>query len=160
MEKPPINLPVNESEQLTIDIKKNIQKIREYLCQTEDLMVKEMIFNNQGCTILFLDSMVKKDILQSDIIGPILEMKSGEEVHNVVKATELKFSSKISEVWASLLEGFCTILIENDAIAKSVAVGEIAARSIEEPANERSIKSSHDGFVENLGHFKSIRLLE
>ncbi len=119
MEKPPIqNLPVNESEQLTIDMKKNIQKIREYLCQTEDLMVKEMIFNNQGCTILFLDSMVKKDILQSSVIGPILEMKSGE-IQNVVKATELKFSSKISEVGASLLEGFCTILIENDAIAKS-----------------------------------------
>jgi spore germination protein KA len=148
---PTQNIPVNESEQqLTIDMKKNIQKIRDYLCHTEDLMVKEMNFNNQGCTILFLDSMVKKDILQSSVIGPILEMKSGE-IRNVVKATELKFSSKISEVGASLLEGFCTILIENDGIAKSVAVGEIAASPIVEPVNERSIKSSHDGFVENLG---------
>lgn len=145
------NNQVNESEQqLTNDIKKNIQQIQEYLCQTEDLMVKEMIFNNMGCTILFLDSMVKKDILQSSVIGPILEMKSGE-IQNVVKATELKFSSKIPEVGASLLEGFCTILLENDAIAKSIAVGEIAARSIEEPDNERSIISSHDGFVENIG---------
>lgn len=145
------NYHINESDQqLTNDIKKNIHTIREYLCQTEDLMVKKMMFNNKGCTILFLDSMVKKDILQSSVIGPILEMKSGE-IQNVVKATELKCSSKISEVGASLLEGFCTILLENDAIAKSVALGEIAERSIEEPVNERSIISSHDGFVENLG---------
>ena len=150
--KTPIqNIPVNENDQqLTIDMKKNIQKIREYLCQTEDFMVKEMNFNNQGCTILFLDSMVKKDILQSSVIGPILEMKSGE-IQNVVKATELKFSSKISEVGASLLEGFCTILRENDAFAISLSVVENTSRSIEEPDNERSIISSHDGFVENIG---------
>jgi len=150
--KTPIqNIPVNENDQqLTIDMKKNIQKIREYLCQTEDFIVKEMNFNNQGCTILFLDSMVKKDILQSSVIGPILEMKSGE-IQNVVKATELKFSSKISEVGASLLEGFCTILRENDAFAISLSVVENTSRSIEEPDNERSIISSHDGFVENIG---------
>lgn len=141
---------VNESDQLTIDIKQNIQKIHEYLCQTEDFMIKKMIFNNKNCTILFLDSMVKKEVIQTSVIGPILERKAGE-IQNVVKATEMKFSSKISEVGSSLLEGFCTILLENDSIAKSVAVGEIAARSIEEPANERSIKSAHDGFVESLG---------
>ena len=99
---------------LTNDINKNIQSIRDYLCHTEDLMVKEMIFNNKSCTILFLDSMVNKDSLQSSVIGPIVEMKSGE-IQNVVKATELKLSSKISEVGSALLEGFCTILIENDA---------------------------------------------
>lgn len=136
-------------QQLTHNLKKNIEMIHEYLCQTEDLMVKKMSFNKVSCTILFLDSMVNKDILQSSVIGPILEKKSGE-IQDVLKATELKFSSNISEVGASLLEGYCTILIENDEIAKSVVVGEIAARSIEEPANERSILSSHDGFVENL----------
>ena len=35
--------------------------------------------------------------------------------------------------------------------AISLSVVEITSRSIEEPDNERSITSSHDGFVENLG---------
>lgn len=144
------NNQVNESEQLTNDINKNIQMIREHLCHTEDFMTKQMTFNNKKCAILFLDSMVNKENLQSNVIGPIIEMKS-REIENVVKATELKFSSEISEVGTNLLEGFCTILLENDAIAKSVFVGEIAKRAIEEPVNERSIKSSHDGFVEDLG---------
>jgi len=143
------NSQVNESEQLTNDINKNIQMIHKHLCQTEDFKTKHMTFNNKKCAILFLDSMVNKENLQSNVIGPIIEMKS-REIESVVKATELNFSSEISEVGTRLLEGFCTILLENDAIAKSVFVGEIAMRSIEEPANERSITSSHDGFVENL----------
>ncbi|MGB3261944.1 spore germination protein [Paenisporosarcina sp.] len=144
------NNPVNESQLLTADINKNIQSIRDYLCHTEDLMVKEMIFNKKTCTILYLDSMVNKDSLQSSVIGPIVEAKFGE-IQNIVKATEVKLTSKISDVGSALLEGFCTILIETDAQAMSLSVVENTSRSIEEPDNERSIISSHDGFVENLG---------
>jgi spore germination protein KA len=94
--------------------------------------------------------MVNKDSLQSSVIGPIVEAKFGE-IQNIVKATEVKLSSKISDVGSALLEGVCTILIENEVQAISLSVVENTSRSIEEPDNERSIISSHDGFVENLG---------
>jgi len=141
---------ISENEPLTNDSKQNIQKIREYLCHTEDLMFKEVIFNDRNCTILFLDSMVNKELLQTSVISPILETKAGE-IPKVVKAAELKFSSKISEVGSDLLNGFCIILVENVDSAHSVSVLESTSRAIGEPENEKSIKSSHDGFVENIG---------
>lgn len=142
--------PVNESHLLTNDMNKNIQNIKDYLYDTEDLIVMKMTFNRKNCSILYLDSMVNKNSLQSTVIGPMVEAKSGE-IQHIVKATELKFTSKISDVGSALLDGFCTILMENDAKARSLSVMETTSRSIAEPETERSIKSAHDGFVENLG---------
>lgn len=42
------------------------------------------------------------------------------------------------------------ILLENGSLAYTASVGGIEGRTIQEPNNERSIKSSHDGFVEEF----------
>jgi len=144
------NSPINESQLLTNDINKNIHSIRDYHCRTEDLMVRELIFNKNICTIFYLDSMVNKDSLHSSVIGPIVETKYGE-IQHIVKTTQVKFTSRISDVGSDLLDGFCIILRENNATAISLSVVENTSRSIEEPDNERSIISSHDGFIEDIG---------
>lgn len=143
------NNHVNEEEKLTIDIEKNIVKIQGYMSQTEDLMIKEMRFNNEKCAILYLEPMVKKELLQTSIIDPLLVMKSGD-IKNVVRSTEIKITSNITEIGTSLLVGFGVILLENDSFAYMAPVGENAGASIQEPINERSIKSSHDGFVDSF----------
>ncbi|MEH7305856.1 hypothetical protein [Neobacillus drentensis] len=60
----------NEVGQFSNDIEKNIRNLQEHFCHTEDLMIKELIFNNENCVILYIDSMVKKELLQSSIIEP------------------------------------------------------------------------------------------
>lgn len=135
--------------QLTNNIEANIEMIKAYMCETEDLLSKEIMIQNKKCAILYLDSMVKKEFLLFSIIDPILENETGD-IKNVVGAAELNSSSEISIIGSGLLEGNCIILLENDAIAHIVFGGGTQERSIMEPANERSIKSAHDGFVESL----------
>lgn len=137
-------------EKLTHNLQNNIRLIREYLCLTEDLMTKDLVFDNKNCTILFLDSMVNKEQIQSFVIGPMLTAKTGK-IDHVVEVTELKSFSVVSEIGSKLLEGCCAILMENQVMAWAVSVAESTSRSIEMPVNERSIKSSHDGFVESIG---------
>jgi spore germination protein KA len=139
----------NEDEQISSVLEKNIDKVHRYMSNTEDLMEKEMIFNNKRCTILYIDSIVKGELLQSFVIDPILEVKEGL-IETVVRATEIKLSSKVSEIGSSLLNGFCIILLENIDLAYMAPVGDNVGSSIQEPVNERSIKSSHDGFVDSF----------
>jgi spore germination protein KA len=136
-------------DQLTNDIEENVLKILDYFCHTEDLMKLEITFNNGKCVLLYLESIVKKELLQSTVISPILEVKTGE-IKSVVRATEMKISLEIKEIGTNLLNGFCVILLEKDAYAYMAPVGEIVTESIQEPVNERSIKSSHDGFVDSF----------
>jgi spore germination protein KA len=135
--------------QLGKDIENNIKMLEEHFCQTEDLMKKELLFHNQKCAILYFDSLVKKELLQSSIIEPILEMQA-DEIEETVNAAETKKTSMITEVGKKLLDGFCVILIEDNHQAYLASVGGIEGRAIQEPNNERSIKSAHDGFVESF----------
>jgi spore germination protein KA len=141
--------PTAMDEQLTSVMKKNIVKIHSHMSNTEDLMEKEILFNNKKCTILYIDSIVKKELLQSSVIDPILEVKLGK-IEHVVRANEIKMSSEISEIGSSLLNGSCIILLENETCAYMAPVAENVGSSVQEPINERSIKSSHDGFVDGF----------
>ncbi|MEY2195980.1 spore germination protein [Neobacillus sp. BF23-41] len=139
----------NELGKISDDIDKNIRTLQEYFCHTDDLMKKELRFHNQKCVILYLESLVKKELLQSSIIEPIIEMQAGE-IEKTVHAAEIKQTSMILEAGKQLLDGACMILIENDPQAYLASVGGIEGRSLQEPNNERSIKSAHDGFVESF----------
>ncbi|PEL08229.1 spore germination protein [Bacillus sp. AFS017336] len=123
--------------------------IQEYLCHTEDLVVKIIHKNVQIFAILFLESMIKIEALQSFIIEPILREKK-DETGNIVKSYEIKNSTKISELGDSLLDGFCLILEENSSTGILAAAADDKERAIQEPANEQNINGPHDGFVENI----------
>ncbi|PGC53279.1 hypothetical protein COM24_14980 [Bacillus toyonensis] len=71
------NNPVKNKKALTSDLKENIEKIKEYLCRTEDLMIKEINIKNQKFSFLYLEPLVKKELILSLIIEPMLEENKG-----------------------------------------------------------------------------------
>ncbi|MGG3467405.1 spore germination protein [Neobacillus pocheonensis] len=144
-----LSIRSNKVAQLSDNIDENIKMLQEHFCHTEDLMKKELLFNNQKCVILYLESMLKKELLQSSIIEPILEMQVGD-IEKTVLSTEIEMTSIIPDAGKKLLDGSCVILLENDSHAYTASVGGIEARAIQEPNNERSIKSAHDGFIESF----------
>jgi spore germination protein KA len=139
----------NDGRQFCDDLEKNIKMLEDHFCQTEDLMKKELVFNNVKCVVLYLDAMVKKELLQSSIIEPILAEKQ-ESIENTIHSAEVKRTFMISEAGKSLLDGYCVILLEKDHQGYLASVGGIEGRATQEPDNERTIKSTHDGFVEDF----------
>jgi spore germination protein KA len=148
-EKSSISSSSNDGGQLCDDMAKNIRMLEDHFCHTEDLMKKELTFHNQKCVILYLEPLVNKELLQSSIIEPILATQVSE-IENTVHAAEIIKTSMINEAGKNLLDGFCVILIAANPQAYLASVGGIEGRAIQEPNNERSIKSSHDGFVESF----------
>ncbi|MFP7298464.1 spore germination protein [Neobacillus niacini] len=141
---------MSNADQFCEDIEKNIEMLEDHFCQTEDLMKKELLFNNQKCVVMYLDALVKKELLQTSIIEPILESKS-DDMKNTIHAAEVNKTSMLSETGDQLLDGYCVILLEKDHQCYLASVGGIEGRQPQEPNNERTIKSAHDGFVEDFG---------
>ncbi|NIK68159.1 spore germination protein [Paenibacillus sp. BK720] len=122
------------------------EEINLYLSGTEDLKTERFAFHNQACSILYLESFAKIELIQSLIVLPLLEdgIASLEAVSGILK------SSDLSLIGQSLLDGYCVVLLENHPEAYMIAVPQSHGRSIDEPSAEQIIKGSHEGFVENL----------
>ncbi|MDQ0897903.1 spore germination protein [Paenibacillus sp. V4I7] len=131
------------------DIELKIAQIGEHLSHTEDLKIHKLVFNNQSCALLYVESLVKAEFIQSNIIKPLLETNSGV-VEQIVTSTEVTKSSDVLQIGKLLMNGFCMMVIENDSAAIMMLAALSQGRSIEEPKGEQIIQGSHEGFIESL----------
>lgn len=131
------------------DIELKIAQIGEHLSHTEDLKIHKLVFNNQSCALLYVESLVKAEFIQSQIIKPLLETNSGV-VEQIVTSIEVTKSSDVLQIGKLLMNGFCMMVIENDSAAIMMLAALSQGRSIEEPKAEQIIQGSHEGFIENL----------
>lgn len=131
------------------DIELKIAQIGEHLSHTEDLKIHKLVFNNQSCALLYVESLVKVEFIQSNIIKPLLETNSGV-VEQIVTSIEVTKSSDVLQIGKLLMNGFCMMVIENDSAAIMMLAALSQGRSIEEPKAEQIIQGSHEGFIENL----------
>ncbi|WP_417897921.1 spore germination protein [Bacillus haimaensis] len=134
---------------LTKNIKDNIEQIKKHMSETEDLIIKEIIHNDQKPVLLYIEPLVNKELLHSFIIEPMLESNSEDIVRNI-KSYEMKNTSDISNICNGILDGFCIILKENCNNAILAAVLGNQERSIQEPENEQNIQGPREGFVESI----------
>ncbi|SDO74805.1 spore germination protein KA [Paenibacillus sp. yr247] len=131
------------------DIEFEIAQIQEHLSHTEDLKIHELLFNNQLCALVYLESLVKTELIQSSIIKPLLESNSGV-VEQIVTSIEVTKTSDVFQIGKYLLHGFCMMVMENDSAASMMSVAQSQGRTIEEPKAEQIIQGSHEGFIESL----------
>lgn len=131
------------------DIELKIAQIGEHLSHTEDLKIHKLVFNNQSCALLYVESLVKAEFIQSQIIKPLLETNSGI-VEQIVTSIEVTKSSDVLQIGKLLMNGFCMMVMENDSAAIMMLAALSQGRSIEEPKGEQIIQGSHEGFIESL----------
>lgn len=136
-------------ENISNNLDKNLSLIKETMCQTEDLIVKDLIFKDQKCILIYLDSMIDEQTINSIIIEPMLQQNAGT-FEQLAKASKFQLSADLTEITSSLMLGYCIILEENQSFVYMASVPKSQGRSIEEPLNEKTTKGSHEGFVESL----------
>ncbi|WP_221564632.1 hypothetical protein [Alkalihalobacillus sp. TS-13] len=68
----------DDKQPILSTLENNFNKIMEALSANDDFAVKLLRFNDGPCKLLYFDTLIDIQIVQSKIIEPILEMKSGE----------------------------------------------------------------------------------
>jgi spore germination protein KA len=141
-----------QSNELKID--ELLMKVKEPFSSTEDLVTHWIDFpsGNGKAVILFINSIVDKNIIQQQILNPLYEMDNVLSIDSLKKEAHFEFQEhtdfKLSE---ELLLTANTLLITEDSdLFYSILTPVKTARDIMEPDNEKVIRGSHEGFIENL----------
>lgn len=117
--------------------------------ETDDLGIREIYFNNRRCFILFLETLGDIERIQVEIINPIQQVQ-GRSFEEVLAAPLYNKTSDLNKCIQNMLQGYCAILLEDEAHIYLVKVIEKIHRNIDEPKSESIIRGSHEGFIEDL----------
>ncbi|WP_101843338.1 spore germination protein [Halobacillus sp. Marseille-P3879] len=131
-------------EPSTRSLSDNINYILTAFKRTEDLKVR--ILKKGEAALLYFESLVDQEKVQLSIFNPV-EIGKVDSIHAIPNAKE---STNLEEAIKSLLRGHAVYLEEGSRQISLFNVTSVFNRSVEEPANEKVVRGSHDGFVENI----------
>lgn len=132
------------------DRNENIDCIKELLHHTNDLSVRNLLFKDKNISIIYINTIVNGEILETKIIQQIINNPS-DSLSNTVSIKEIRQSNSVDQLVTSLVQGNVIIFVEGETNSYILDSASFEKRSIEEPISEQVIRGPHDGFVENLG---------
>ena len=110
------------------------------------------------CCAIFVDGMVDQEIVNQNIIGPILgHARRGTDGPplevlrtRVIAANNIKKSADIGELSEAINGGDTVLLLDGAAEALIIASRGWQTRSITEPESEKTLRGPKEGFTESL----------
>lgn len=143
------NQPIQQKSNYEIsnDLNENIEIVKNALLNTSDLMTRKLTFRDKEIVIMYINSIVKKDVLENQIIQQIINYPR-DTIMNTIAINDIKVSTSIDEGILSLVKGQTIIFTEEEKNMFILDTPYFENRSINEPLSEQILRGSHDGFVE------------
>jgi spore germination protein KA len=140
--------------QQSLRIEELLQKVKEPFSSTEDLITHwiELPSDNSRVALLFINSIIDKEILQKQIIMPLFEFNKEIIFDSYIKVDhlELKKQTDFNQAQELLLQSHTLVFTEDTTYFYSVLTPLKTERDITEPDNESIIRGAHDGFIESM----------
>jgi spore germination protein KA len=112
------------------------------------------------CCVIYFDGMVNTEILNENIIQPILYQNLEEKINpnklldeiqaKIIVSSSVKMLVDIEELANSMIEGDTILLLDNYDQALSISTKGWKTRSISEPESARVVRGPKEGFTEAI----------
>ncbi|WP_173917088.1 spore germination protein [Halobacillus sp. Marseille-Q1614] len=122
----------------------NIDYILNSFKRTQDLKVR--VLNKGEAALMFIETLTDQGKIQEMIFTP-LETGKFDSINEIPNS---KITTNIDEAINSLLKGHAIFLEDGSDEISLFNVTSVFNRSVREPENEKVVRGSHDGFVENV----------
>ncbi|MCA0969766.1 spore germination protein [Halobacillus litoralis] len=122
----------------------NIDYLMHEFHRTSDLRIR--ILEKGQAALVYMESLVDQEKIHEMIFKP-LELGDVEHISDIPNS---KVTLNMEEAIQTLLRGHALYMEDGLRGVYQFRVTSSFNRSIEEPANEKVVRGSHDGFVENL----------
>ncbi len=122
----------------------NITYFIEAFHQSDDLKLR--ILEEGRTVLLYVESLVDQEKLQNEFFKPYMQM-GDQEIMKVSSGQKVHDRKKIIKM---LLKGHCAFATDGSADMLLFHTTSAFNRSVEEPDNEKVVRGSHEGFVDNL----------
>ncbi len=156
------NYPVKAcSRNLCKSLTENIDIFKEIFEDDDTLLIR--FFENGmnewvKCAILFVDGMVNAEIINENIIQPIVQnarLKSGHNSmdqlqHQVILSNDIVKTSNIGDMIKAIVTGNTVLLLDGCPEALIMGSKGWQSRAIDEPESEKVIRGPREGFTEPL----------
>ncbi len=158
------NIERREKEiKLEKSLLKNIALFKQVFKNDETIIFRE--FESKGenkirCCIIFADEMVNKEIINENIIKPIVECTVDKSIfkfglldylmNTIVISGEIRRAKDIDELIGSILYGDTILLINGLEEALVIDTKGWETRSISEPLSESVVRGPREGFTESI----------
>lgn len=135
----------------------SLENIKSQLNHTSDLKEREIHSNGQTYIILYINSLVDQEKLESKIIKPLIKMENNN-ILNELYSQEIRTIKSNKNAINGILDGYC-LLINKGRNSEGFLLKTNAStdREVSEPVVEKAILGAKVGFVESLD--KNIFLL-
>ncbi|MBQ3493876.1 MAG: spore germination protein, partial [Clostridia bacterium] len=130
--------------------------LKEDLHNNDDIIVREIKFEDKGACLVFLDGIVDIEAINLSIIKSLNSFTTKEDNDNL-DTILLRLNSvagvevlKTQDVIDKLLKGYAVLFVDDIEDAIGFNVIKYSSRSIEEPPTSMVIKGPREGFNESI----------
>lgn len=122
----------------------NVNYLMHEFHNTNDLRIR--ILNKGNASLLYMESLVDQGKIHETIFRPL----EFNEVDSIGEIPSAKITLNLEEAIRGMLKGHAIYMEDGSRSIAQFGVTSSFNRSTEEPQNEKVVRGSHDGFVENL----------
>lgn len=140
---------------LSTNLEDNLNKLSESFKDCFDIIQKKVILKGtkRGCFI-YIKNFINADLLQRDFIKPLLSIDysvlSDKNIVEYIPSLNSSLCYNLDTVITLVLSGEIVFLIDGCNFAVVGDEVDLEKRTIDEPAEEKNVRGSHDGFIESL----------
>lgn len=131
------------------DLQQNIAYIKQALFHTDDLEQQSVEVHGQEGVLLYIDSLVDQDLIQTNVLAPLYE-KSDTDAHQMFTSLGSQKQTDLHAAVDAMLEGQCILVIDGIREFYMFSTEKLYSRSTNEPENEAVVRGPHYGFIEQL----------
>ncbi len=153
-ERTPSKQKENEEQQFILsELEQNIKKLKAVFGEKSDLSVRYIQAKQCQVAVLFVDSLVDKDIIDQHVIKVLINQLNelaGAIDRLSFSTSKMKNLTKQHEVIEHLLQGYSIVFIEGQTIAYAAETSGGERRPVSESTVETVVRGPRESFNESL----------
>lgn len=151
---------------LSADLNVNMQNINQTFKNCSDLTISEFTItgSNLKCFYAFFEGTINNELLSDNVLKPLMSgirnyLPEGQQDMSVliktIKESTISLSDveeigSLDEAVLEILNGACTLFIDNCSTALVLHIRSIESRKVDKPENEPAVAGPAEAFVENI----------
>ncbi|PRS42534.1 spore germination protein [Bacillus sp. RJGP41] len=130
-------------------IRDNVNYIKDFFYHSHDLMTYQFKFKQKECVVFYFETLVDPDRLDQNFFVPLAQC-TNDDIGDSLILDHFPKSIDFHEITKKMLQGFSIIIKDGEQHVLLIDTASTNERSLEEPQNEKVVRGSHLGFVENI----------
>lgn len=145
-------------KQVSLHLDENITYMEQLLCpqSSYDLLTRELYIADKKACMYFINGFCKEDLMQKiiqhlmGITKEQMPQKVEELIQTNIPYTEVDVVKDFDQILYYIFSGVLVLIVDGYKQAITIDARSYPSRNVDEPAKDRTLRGSKDGFVETL----------